>query len=54
MVKYYHISSIQNKENILKQGIISDCSEFFLTTNLDQIPFIANNQTFTWQLQQHW
>ncbi len=47
MVKYYHISSIQNKENILKEGIISDCSEIFVTTNLDQIPFIANNQIFT-------
>jgi hypothetical protein len=43
---YYHITSINNKEEILKNGIISSTNQIWVTDREEQIPFVASNRSF--------
>ena len=43
---YYHITSIKNKEEILKNGIISSTNQIWVTDREEQILFVASNQVF--------
>ncbi len=46
-VKYYHISRIENKDSIIRNGIRANEGHIFMCTSLKQLPMIAVNQIGT-------
>lgn len=45
--KMYHLSPIENKQNIIERGLKSESGAIFFFTNLEQAKHIACNQVFT-------